>query len=100
MAIPHQLGQYRIDAQFSSNRFTESYRAFDTVRRRTVLLTVLQADEISNITAFPRFLQQAQRAADLVHPRLAWVWDAGQEEGYHYLIERFINGPTLAQRLA
>jgi hypothetical protein len=76
MAIPHQLGQYRIEAQSASDRFTESYRAFDTVRRRNVLLTVLQVDEISNITAFPRFLQHAQRASDLVHPRLAWVWEA------------------------
>jgi serine/threonine-protein kinase len=99
MAIPHQLGQYRIDAQSASDRFAESYRAFDTVRRRTVLLTVLQVDEISSITPFPKFFQNAQRATDLVHPRLAWVWDADQAEGYHYLIERYINGPTLAQRL-
>ncbi|OGO35539.1 MAG: hypothetical protein A2W35_21510 [Chloroflexi bacterium RBG_16_57_11] len=99
MAIPHQLGQYRIEAQLTSNRFTESYRAFDTVRRRTVLLRVLQVEEIGHMTAFPRFLQQAQRASDLVHPRLAWVWEAGQAEGYHYLIERYVNGPNLAQRL-
>ena len=56
MAIPHQLGQYRIEAQLSSDRFTESYRAFDTVRRRTVLLTVLQVRRSAMLQPFQDFL--------------------------------------------
>jgi eukaryotic-like serine/threonine-protein kinase len=99
MAIPQQLGQYRIEAQLTSDRYAESYRALDTVRRRTVLLRLLRVEEISNIVILQRFLQHAERAADLVHPRLAWVWESSQAEGYHYLVERFVNGPTLEQRL-
>lgn len=100
MTIPQQLGQYRIEAPLGGDRYAQAYRAVDTVRRRAVLLRLLRVDEIGGAAALQRFLQQAQRAADLVHPRLAWVWEAGEEDGQHYLIERFVNGPTLAQRLA
>jgi serine/threonine protein kinase len=100
MTTPTQMSQYRLDVQLGSDRYGELYRAVDTVRRRTVALRLLRVDEIGDTTAVQRFVQQAQRAADLVHPRLAWVWEAGEGEGWHYLVERFINGPTLARRLA
>lgn len=100
MAHPQQLGQFQIEAQWDSNRYSEAYRALDTVRRRPVLLRVLRVSEIGDAAALQSFLLRAQRAADLVHPRLAWVWETGQDEGMHFLVERFVNGPTLAQRLA
>jgi serine/threonine protein kinase len=100
MTHPEQLSQYRLERQLSSDRYGEIFRAMDTVRRRTVALRLLRLEEIGDAMAVKLFMEQAQRAADLVHPRLAWVWEAGEDEGLHYLVERFVNGPTLAQRLA
>jgi serine/threonine-protein kinase len=100
MAIPEQLSQYRLETQLNSDRYGEMFRAVDTVRRRTVTLRVLKVDEVGDAAAVERFVQQALRAADLVHPRLAWVWEAGEDEGQRYLVERFVNGPSLARRLA
>lgn len=99
MAILQQLSQYRLETQMGSDRYGETYRAVDTVRRRMVALRLLRVEEVGDAAAVDRFLQQAQRAADLVHPRLAWIWEAGETEGQHYLVERYVNGPTLAQRL-
>lgn len=100
MTVPEQLSQYRLEVQLGSDRYGEIYRAVDTVRRRLVTLRLLRLEEIGDAAAVERFLQQAQRAADLVHPRLAWIWEIGEEQGRHYLVERFVNGPTLAHRLA
>lgn len=100
MTAPEQLSQYRLESQLGSDRYGEIYRAVDTVRRRMVTLRLLRLEEIGDAAAVERFLQQAQRAADLVHPRLAWIWETGEDQGRRYLVERFVNGPTLAQRLA
>jgi serine/threonine protein kinase len=100
MTAPQQLSQYRLEALLTSDRYGEIYRAVDSVRRRTVALRLLRVEEIGDVAAVSRFMQQALRAADLVHPRLAWVWEVGEAEGRYYLVERFVNGPTLAQRLA
>jgi serine/threonine protein kinase len=100
MTIPDQLSQYRLEIQLGSDRYGETFRAVDTVRRRTVALRLLRVEQIGDAAAVEQFVQQAQRAADLVHPRLAWVWEAGEDEGRHYLVERFVNGPSLARRLA
>lgn len=94
------IGQYRLEAQITSGRYADAYRAVDTVRKRTVTLQVLKTGQIPDGGAFQRFLQRAQAAADLVHPRLAWVWETGEADGAWYVAERHISGPTLRQRLA
>ncbi len=48
-----------------------------------------------------RFLREARSAAQLKHPGIVAVYDAGQtEEGACYLVEEFVQGATLASRLS
>ena len=94
------LGQYRIEAELGSGRFCETYRAYDTVRRRPATLKLLRPDLLQNAAAFRDFLSQVGQAAELVHPHIAWVWECGEIDGHYFLVERFINGPSLAGRLA
>ena len=46
------------------------------------------------------FLDQAGQATELVHPHIAWVWEIGRIGGRFLMVERFVNGPALARRLA
>lgn len=93
----HTLGLYRIELQLGSGKLAETYRAIDTTRKRTVALKVLRPE--SGLAA-PQFLQQAGLASDLVHPHIAWVWEASQVEGAAFIAERYIHGPSLAKMLA
>jgi len=96
MNIPNTLGHYQIQLLLGSNEITDVYQALDTVRRRTVVLRVLKEPNL----ALRNFLDQAQFAANLVHPHIAWVWEVGESEGYVYVSERYVSGPSLAQILA
>jgi len=94
------LGQYRIEAELGSGRFSETYRVYDTVRRRPAVLKLLHATLLDRSQAYRDFLSQAQQATELVHPYIAWVWETGEAEPGFFLVERFVNGPALVGKLA
>ncbi len=99
------LGQYRIEADLDAlwaapGLRLNRCRAVDTVRKRPALLNLLEIDPSLDARLAPRLLEQAQAAADLVHPHLGWVWETGQIEGRQYIAERLAQGQTLAYRLA
>ena len=94
------LGQYRIDEELGSGRFCLTYRAYDMVRRRPAALKLLHPNLLGDEQAYRGFLSQAGQAAELVHPYIAWLWESGEAEQGCFLVERFVNGPALASRLA
>lgn len=94
------IAQYRIDAELGAGRFTETYRAYDTVRHRPAALKLLRVGLVDSEPAFRDFLTQASAASELVHPHLAWVWETGEVNGRFFLVERYINGGSLAAQLA
>lgn len=93
------LGNYEIDIALGANAFFECFRAVDAVRKRTVIIKVLKPDVLGDRQLAQRFLYQAQLANELVHPHLAWVWDAGEVNGQHYIVERYVDGKSLLQIL-
>ena len=90
-----QLGKYEIVDLIGSGAYAEVYKAVDTVLRRTVALKLLKPSLLSDDEAVPRFLQEAQTAANLIHPHIAWVWDLGELDGRYYLAMRYIDGESL-----
>ena len=70
------------------------------VRRRPVALKLLHPGLLENEQAYRDFLSQAGQAAELVHPHIAWVWESGEIDGHFFLVERFVNGPSLASKLS
>lgn len=99
MSSLSQLGRYRIEAYKGSRGEADVYRAFDMIRKRTVLLLTIKPETAANPQKLNRILHNAQAVSELVHPRLGWVWETGAEDGVTYVAERFINGPSLRERL-
>ena len=95
-----QLGGYQIEAHLGSGRYTDVYRATDTIRKRSIALKVLKPGLLADPQVQSRFIKQAQQAAELVHPHIAWVWETGESNGLSYLIVRYVNGPSLANSVA
>jgi len=89
------LGKYEIVELIGSGAYAEVYKAMDTVLRRTVALKLLKPSLLSDDEAVARFLQEAQTAANLIHPHIAWVWDLGELDGRYYLAMRYIDGQSL-----
>lgn len=66
---------------------------------RKVALKIL-APELSEDAAFrKRFIRESQAAAELDHPNIVTVYDAGEADGVLYISMRYIEGTDLAHLL-
>ena len=95
----HLLGPYRIEGLLGRGGMGIVYRARHEGDGRTVALKVLR-DELAADDSFRRRLaHEARAAAGVTHPNLAPVLDAGEADGLLYLAMRYVDGPSLAERL-
>ena len=51
-------------------------------------------------TARHRFVREARSTARLSHPNAVAVFDAGDSDGYLYIVMEFVDGRTLAEELS
>ena len=92
-------GRYRVEQPLGTGAMGLVLLAHDTVLDRRVAVKVL-ADHLAADGAFrQRFLREARLAARLCHPNVVQVFDAG-EDGRPFLVMEYVDGETVAERLA
>ncbi len=94
------IGRYRVQEYLGNGTYAVVYRAEDTLLKRPVALKVLKPIWARDREISARFLREAQAAANLIHPHIAWVYDMGESEGRHYLAARYIKCDSLDKILA
>jgi len=71
------------------------YRGTDlTLSRPVAIKTIIHRE--ANEEALNRFINEARTLAQIETPRLVPVYAVGQDEGYHYLVMKFLEGEELA----
>src|SRR5262249_22250356 len=78
----------------------EVYRAVDTRVGRTVAIKVLAADGAERPGRRQRFEREARAIARLNHPHICTLYDVGEDGGTEFLVMEYLEGETLATRLA
>jgi Tol biopolymer transport system component len=78
----------------------EVYSAKDTRLDRTVAIKVLPQRAASSPEARQRFEREAKTISQLSHPHICALYDVGREGDTEYLVMEYLEGETLAQRLA
>ena len=78
----------------------EVYRARDTRLDRAVAIKILPAHLTGNAEAKQRFDREARAISSLNHPNICTLYDVGHQDGMDYLVMEFLEGETLATRLA
>lgn len=91
------LGRFKIQGELGRGAFGCVYQAHDNQLDRAVALKVPHPSTLDNPKAIARFLREGKSAAQLQHPNLVEVLDAGEDQGYYYLASAFINGKTLSE---
>jgi serine/threonine protein kinase len=78
----------------------EVYRARDTRLDRTVAIKVLPAHLANDPQVRQRFEREARATSSLQHPHICVLHDIGHHDGTDFLVMEYLEGETLAGRLA
>jgi eukaryotic-like serine/threonine-protein kinase len=103
-------GRYRLDARIGAGGMSTVYRAFDTVLERQVAIKLMHRDIAADEDQLERFRREARAVAQLNHPHVVGVIDAGEatpeEEpafgepvGMPYIVFEYVEGETLKDRI-
>jgi serine/threonine protein kinase/Tol biopolymer transport system component len=95
-----RLGPYEILSSLGSGGMGEVYRARDTRLERTVAVKVLPAQLSASAESRQRFEREARTISQLSHPHICALYDVGHQNGVDYLVMEYLEGETLAERLA
>ena len=94
-----RFGPYILTGELGRGGMGVVYRAFDTVKGRTVALKVL-IPELAVDRAFQdRFRRESKRAARLSEPHIIPIHDYGQIDGRLFIDMRLVDGIDLATLL-
>jgi len=94
------LGPYRIEGAIGAGGMGEVYRARDTRLDRAVAIKVLPSHLSANPELRQRFDREAKAISSLSHPHICTLHDVGHQDGVDFLVMEFLEGESLAQRLA
>ena len=92
-----RLGPYEIESLIGTGGFGEVYKARDTRLDRTVAVKILP-NSTPELRA--RFEREAKSVAALQHPHICTLHDVGTDGGIDFLVLEYLEGETLAERLA
>ena len=95
-----RLGRYEVIAPVGAGGMGEVYRARDSRLDKTVALKTIGSSFLQDPTAGPRFERERVLTAALEHPHVCRLLDADHDNGISYLAMEFLNGETLAARIA
>ena len=95
-----RLGPYEILSPLGAGGMGEVYKARDTRLDRTVAIKVLPAHVASDPDLRQRFDREARAVAALNHPHICTLHDIGSQDGIDFLVMEYLEGETLADRLA
>jgi len=100
LAAGARLGPYQIQALVGRGGMGEVYRARDPRLERDVAIKVLRSGLGDDPDVRQRFDEEARLAARMDHPRICAVYDVGHEGSIDYLVMEFLEGESLAARMA
>jgi eukaryotic-like serine/threonine-protein kinase len=97
-------GRYRLDAEIGRGGMSTVYRAYDTVLERSVAIKLMHREIASDSDQLERFRREARAVAQLNHPHVVTLIDAGEEpsqdgrddaSGTPYIVLEYVDGETL-----
>ena len=75
------------------------YRAFDQMLERQVAIKLMHREIATDSDQLERFRREARAVAQLSHPHIVGVIDAGEDDGRPYIVFEYVEGETLKERI-
>lgn len=97
--IGEKVGPYEILEEVGRGGMATVYKAYHASLDRHVAIKVMDAAMSSDRDFRERFRREARVIARLDNPHIVPVYDFDEHNGQPYLVLKFIDGPTLGQRI-
>ena len=91
--------RYRVERELGAGGMATVFLAEDLKHRRKVAIKVLRP-ELASVLGPERFVREIEIAARLQHPHILAMHDSGEAEGLLYYVMPFVEGESLAARIA
>src|SRR5947209_12948201 len=92
-------GRYRLEARIGSGGMSTVYRALDELLQRQVAIKLMNREVATDSDQLERFRREARAVAQLSHPHVVGVIDAGEDQGRPYIVLEHVEGETLKDRI-
>ena len=96
---PANLGRFQIRTKLGAGAFGAVYRGYDPTLDREVALKVPHPGSLQTERDRDRFLREPKAAAQLRHPNIVPIYDAGVDGETYYIASAFIEGRTLQEAI-
>ena len=100
LVVGTRLGPYEVLAPLGAGGMGEVYRARDTRLDRTVAIKVVKGGLAVSDDLRQRFEREARVVSQLTHPHICPLYDVGHHNGFDFFVMEYVDGETLAARLA
>jgi serine/threonine-protein kinase len=99
---PKKIGKYEIQGVLGRGGMGVVYKAFDPAIHRqvaikTITKSAMDASELQY--AIARFRHEAQAVGRLTHPRIAAIYDYGEDEDLAFIVMELVHGRSLYDHL-
>ncbi len=96
-------GRYRLEAKIGTGGMSTVYRALDETLQRRVAIKLMNREVATESDQLERFRREARAVAQLSHPNIVGVIDAGEDlDPAHprpYIVFEYVEGETLKERI-
>jgi Flp pilus assembly protein TadD/TolB-like protein len=94
-----RVERYEVGERLGAGGMGEVYRAWDPLLNRAVALKRVADDKLGDAHGRDRLLHEARALSALSHPAIASVYDVVEAHGQLFIVEEFVSGTSLRERL-